>query len=187
MGERAEVALEAAPLARAGQVVEDPEPEGAAACHGHGEGGVGAKGPFERNLKLTFGRGGRPGATRQPGGDRGADDLGRDRADGDGGALEQGDQLAPVVGPGPGLLAGRRVLPQRPVSGARRRRARGTGEHGTRDRLPCGRRAAAASHFFFTDLSPFPVCVACGVGVTVGVALGTGNGTGLTADAPEIP
>ena len=54
MGQRAEVALEAAPLARAGQVVEDPEPEGAAACHGHGEGGVGAKGPFGRNLTLTF-------------------------------------------------------------------------------------------------------------------------------------
>ncbi len=44
--QRAEVAPEAAPLARAREVVEDPEPEGAAACHGHGEGGVGANGPF---------------------------------------------------------------------------------------------------------------------------------------------
>ena len=176
------MALEAAPPARARQVVENPEPEGAAACQGHGEGGVGANGPFGGKLKLIL-----PGATRQPGGDRGADDLGRDRADGDGGALEERDQLAPVVGPGPGLLAGRRVLPQRPVGGAGRRRARGTGDHGARDRGAAGRRASGAAHFFFTDLSPFPVCVACGEGEIVGVALGTGNGTGLTADAPEIP
>ena len=179
VGERAEVALEAAPLARAREVVEDPEPERAAACHGHGEGGVGANGPFGKTLNLTF-------AAREPGGDRGRDHLGRDRADGDGGALEQGDQLASVVGPGPGLLAGRRVLPQGPVGGAGRGRARGAGGHGARDRR-AGRRASGAAHFFFTDLSPFPVFVACGEGDIVGVALGTVDGTGLTADAPEIP
>ena len=177
--------LKAASLARARQVVEDPEPEGAAAGHGHDEGGVGANGPFGQTV-LTSRRGGCPAATRQPGGDRGGDDLGRDRADGDGRALEERHQLAPVVGPGPGLLAGRRVVAQRPVGGARRGRADGTGGHGARDRR-AGRGASGAAHFFFTDLSPFPVCVACGVGEVVGVALGTGNGTGLTADAPEIP
>ena len=71
VGQRAEVALEAAPLARARQVVEDPEPEGAAACHGHGEGGVGANGPFGRKLKLTFAVA-PPRGDPTPGGDRGA-------------------------------------------------------------------------------------------------------------------
>ena len=118
-------------------------------------------------------------------GHRGTDHLGRDRADGDGGAFEQGDALAPVVGPGPGRLARRGVPPQRPVGGARRNRADDT--HRQRaDR----HRAFGAAQLFFTDLSPFPVFVGRGVAVVVvdGVALGTGNGTGLTADAlPEVP
>jgi len=119
------------------------------------------------------------------------DELRGDRAGGHRRALEEGELLAPVIGPGPGLLAGRRVPPERRVGAkCHAGRDRGAERHRAGDRRAgqCGQaEAGGALHFLSTVFLTFPVALGVGVPGTVGVTLGTGNGTGLTAEAPEIP
>jgi hypothetical protein len=172
VGQGAQVAAEAATLSRARQIVDEAERQGTRAGQSQAAGGAGTTGPFLGTLSLTV-----RGAIRRLRGDRGADQLRGDRADGSGGAFDEGDELAPVVGARPGLLTGRGATAQPGVGGSR-----GDGGH-----RADGYRAGRTPHFFFTDVVPFPFAVLCGVGVMVGAALNSGNGTGLTADAPEIP
>ena len=177
VGQRAEVAAQAAALARAAQVVEDAERRPRRGRPGRGE-------QAEGRARSGYCGGRRP--TRS--GDRGGDDLRRDRAGGHGGALEERDRLAAVVGPRPGLLAGRRVPRERP----RRRRAPRRRPRGTVDRRlapRAGRGGAAPLHFFVHGLPAAPVAFECRrAGGRVGVAARRRQRyAGLTADAPEIP
>ena len=165
------MATQAAALGRAAQVVEHAERHPAEAGDG------------ERMDENTDSFGIMPACHRrasgQPGGDRGGDDLPGDRPGGHRGAFEERDGLTAVIGPGPGLLPGRRVPPERGVGGPR-----GDGRDDPGARYHGQAEASGALHFVFTVFVTFPVAFVVGVAGAVGVTLGT---AGLTSEAPETP